>query len=79
MVPSNVVDEIELESIMVTMSTFLDSNKWNLRRSRLSSRIISSSRDASPFDHVSTQVSHVCSSSINVQGRVQSRTIIMRV
>ena len=33
----------------------------------------------SPFDRVSTQVSYVCSSSKNVQGRVQSRTITMRV
>ena len=33
----------------------------------------------SPFDHVSTQVSYVCSSSTNVQGRAQWRTIIMRV
>src|SRR5438309_962210 len=46
------------------------------RRSRHSSRVMTTSRELSPFAHVSSAVNHVSSSSTKVQGRVQSRTII---
>jgi len=46
------------------------------RRSRHSSRVMTTSRELSPFAHVSSAVNHVSSSSTKVQGRVQSRTTI---
>lgn len=77
MVRSNAEDVIALKKGCQSQSTIL--REPNLRRSRHSSRTISSSRELSPCVHLSTHVSHVCSSSTNVQGRVQSKTIITSV
>ena len=51
----------------------------DIHRSLDSSRVISSSREPSPFVHFSIQMSHSSSCSMNVQGFVQSKTIRIRV
>jgi hypothetical protein len=51
----------------------------SLRRSLHSSRTTSISLEGSDPTHDSTQASQCCNSSMKVHGRVQSRTIMMRV
>lgn len=53
--------------------------KEHIRRSWFSSLTISTSREPSPFAHCSTHWSHVCRSSMNVHGCVQSNTIMTSI